>query len=229
MGKAYANRKPVEERPEADFYSTPYSLTRELLRVKTLPTVIYEPAAGNGAITHVLEQHGHIVVEDDIRTTGADFLDFQDHVPCICTNPPFSLFTEFVEKAKECSDVFVFIMKTNFLGVQERVEKRTWEHLKELHIFSRQIDYRTPLREDGAMCVGNLITGWGIWDMSWKEDYFQTRVLDVQKYCTLGSYEGYVEVRPYRIIYSDGIVEEKETSKHELYELGKEVQRLIKI
>ena len=69
----------------------------------------------------------------------------------------------------------------------------------------------------------------GIWDMSWKEDYFQTRVMDVQNYCTLGSYEGYVEVRPYRIIYPDGIVEEKETSRHELYELGKEVQRLIKI
>ena len=109
MGKAYANRKPVEERPEADFYSTPYSLTRELLKVRNFPKVIYEPAAGNGAITHVLKQYGHIVVEDDIRTTGADFLDFQDHVPCIITNPPFSLFTKFVEKAKECSDVFVLL------------------------------------------------------------------------------------------------------------------------
>ena len=46
-GKAYANRKPVEERPEADFYSTPYSLTWELLRLEDVdcPT-IYEPACG---------------------------------------------------------------------------------------------------------------------------------------------------------------------------------------
>jgi len=33
MGKAYANRKPINERPEADFYSTPFSLTWELLKL----------------------------------------------------------------------------------------------------------------------------------------------------------------------------------------------------
>ena len=40
-------------------------------------------------------------------------------------------------------------------------ENETWKHLKSLYVLSRQIDYRTPLREDGALCVGNLITGWG--------------------------------------------------------------------
>ena len=61
--------------------------------------------------------------------------------------------------------------------------------MSKLYVFSRQIDYRTPLREDGALCVGNLITGWGIWDKNWYKDYFETKVIDIQKYCTLGSYD----------------------------------------
>jgi hypothetical protein len=32
------------------------------------------------------------------------------------------------------------------------------------------------------MLAGNLITGWFIWDMNWKEDYWYTSIIDVQKY-----------------------------------------------
>lgn len=195
-GKAYASRKPVEKRPDSDYYSTPYSLTRELLALNEFPagSTIYEPATGDAhAITTVLKQNGFVVLEDDIRLTGKDFLTCEDHYDYIITNPPFSLFDEFVESAKLCADKFAFIGKTNFLGAQGRLERGIWKGLKRLYVFSRQIDYRTPIREDGALCVGNLITGWFIWDMSWKKDYFETRVIDIQKYCTLGSIDKYLE------------------------------------
>lgn len=189
-GKAYANRKPLNERPEADFYSTPYSLTWELLKLGEFDyQPIYEPASGSGAIASQLRKANFIVSEDDIRTTQKDFLECNQHFPYIISNPPFSLFDEFVLKAKECSDKFAFIMKTNFLGAQSRIEKGIWKNMSKLYVFSRQVDYRTPLREDGALCVGNLITGWGIWDKNWNKDYFETKVIDIQKYCILGSFD----------------------------------------
>lgn len=215
MGKAYTNRKPLNERPEADFYSTPYSLTRELLKLNEFSDIIYEPASGSGAISKVFKDNEFKVFEDDIRTTGKDFLKCEEFFPSIITNPPFSLFTEFVEKAKQCSNKFAFIMKTNFLGCQSRVEEKTWQYLKSLYIFSRQVDYRTPLREDGHLCVGNLITGWGIWDKNWKEEYTMTKVLDIQKYCDLGSFENYTKTNIW--IKNDC---EFVGSKHDLYTLG---------
>ena len=229
MGKAYANRKPINERPEADFYSTPYSLTWELLKLGEfdLSKAIYEPASGSGAISSQLIKHGFTVFEDDIRTTGKDFLECSQHYPQIITNPPFSLFTQFVDKAKQCSDKFAFIMKTNFLGCQSRLENETWKHLKSLYVFSRQIDYRTPLREDGALCVGNLITGWGIWDMSWNKDYFETKVLDIQKYCTLGGFDNYTKQSTFKVQH-DNIEEIFHGSKHDLYLKGIENYKEVK-
>lgn len=114
-------------------------------------------------------------------------------------------------------------MKTNFLGCQDRVEKQTWKNLKSLYVLSRQIDYRTPLREDGKMCVGNLITGWGVWDMSWNKDYFETKVIDIQKYCTLGSFEKYTKISTFETDNKEILT----CSKHDLYLKGIEKYKQI--
>lgn len=190
MGKAYANRKPIEERPESDFYRTPASLTHLLEKTGLLPHIIYEPMAGDNAMVDVLREYGHYVEVDDIRTTGKDFLDFQEKVPYIATNPAFSIFTETVSKCQEvCTDGFALLGKVNFFGAHSRVVQGTWGHLKHVYIFDRQVDYRSPATDDGSFCVGNLITGWFIWDMDWDNDYWYTHVLDVQKWATLGSYD----------------------------------------
>ena len=189
MGKAYANRKPIEQRPDADFYSTPFSLTRELMKLIDIPkqSTFYEPCAGNGAITKVLKEHDYNVIEDDIRTTKKDFLDYDGKVPYLITNPPFSLFDDIVLKAQQITEKqYIILLKTNFFGAYKRNELGVWKHLKELHIFNRQVDYRTPLREDGHFHVGNLITGWGIFDKSWNESWWKTSIVDIQQYATLG-------------------------------------------
>jgi len=188
MGKAYANRKPVGKRPEADFYSTPYSLTWKLLEQNEFDknNIVYEPSCGSGAITSQLRKNGFTVYEDDIRVTNKDFLYCSSHYPYIITNPPFSLFDDFVIKAKECSDKFAFIFKTNFFGAHSRLKKEIWRNLKSVYIFDRQVDYRTPLRDDGLLNVGNLITGWAIWDKQWNKNYWNTQVISIQEYCKLG-------------------------------------------
>jgi hypothetical protein len=191
MGRNYANRKPVAERPESDFYSTPISLVWELTKLNLLSksTPIYEPAEGSGAIRKTLTSLGYKCFGDDIRTSGMDFLQCSIHANEVCSNPPFSLFDEFVLKAKEVSEHVVFIAKTNFLGAYKRQKMGVWDNLKSMHVFNRQVDYRSPTRDDGLFHVGNLITGWFEWDSSWDKPYWETSVLDVNKYARLGQYK----------------------------------------
>jgi len=196
MGKAYTNRKPIEERPESDFYRTPNSLTQllcdtcEFIDFKN----IYEPMAGDDAIANILRANDYNVITDDIRTTGKDFLDFTGTVDYIVTNPAFSIFTETAQKCDEvCQFGYTLLGKMNFFAAHSRTELNLWRHLKHVYIFDRQVDYRTPYREDGAYCVGNLCTCWMCFDKSWDKGFWNTSIMDVQKWATLGSYENYLK------------------------------------
>ena len=98
------------ERQDRDFYPTPAWVTEALRRRVRLPTGIWEPCCGNGAMAQVLEGHGHRVVGTDLvdrgyGEAGRDFLvetQLPDGVAAIVTNPPYGrrLF-EFVDRALE--------------------------------------------------------------------------------------------------------------------------------
>jgi hypothetical protein len=192
MGKNYANRKPKEHRPESDYYPTPQSLVWCLLdqepELFDYSLDIIDPACGEGAIIKALKQHGFENVYGDDLSMGRDFLTnhYQGQYEQAMMNPPFSLFDEFIFKAKEEFPVFASIIKTNFFGAMGRHKRGIWTNLKKVYIFNRQVDYRTPMRDDGYFHVGNLVTGFGIWDCYWENDYFETRILDVSSYATLG-------------------------------------------
>jgi len=191
-GKAYANRKRVEDRPEADFYRTPESLTQALIHCNFLDPYdpVHEVAEGDGAITSVLRNAGFKVYADDIRTSELDFLTDNRLKKQICTNPPFSLFDEFVMHAQDvCTDRFVMLAKMNFFGAYNRNAMGVWNHLRHVYIFNRQVDYRTPRGKDGHFHVGNLVTGWFCWDMKWNKKHWNTSIIDVQPYATLGAYK----------------------------------------
>jgi hypothetical protein len=84
-----------------DLYESPSEAVLALLRAEQLPPVIWEPAAGRGAIARVLRAAGHSVIATDlIRHDGADSditggVDFlkqpaaPDGVGMIVTNPPY--------------------------------------------------------------------------------------------------------------------------------------------
>ncbi len=81
------------------------------------------------------------------------------------------------------------IGKTNFFGAYKRNKNGVWKHLKKVYVFNRQVDYRTPYRKDGHFHVGNLITGWFCFDLSWSKKYWHTEIMDIQKYATLGQFK----------------------------------------
>lgn len=191
MGKAYANRKPVEERPVSDFYETPRSLVWELKnQTKELSDieVAYEPACGNFQIAEALKDIGINAICDDLVTTGVDFLDDYNRKQFIITNPPFSLFDEFVFHSKEVSSKFILLGKTNFFGAAKRNNLGIWNNLKSVHIFNRMIDYRTTHRSDGFFNLGMLVTGWFCWDMNYTGKPMIS-ILDVNKYAKLGPFK----------------------------------------
>lgn len=189
-GKSYTSRKKLKDRPDSDFYETPYCLSWELMKLDIFDfkmKLFCDPSCGNGAIGKILVKRTKLLIETDIMT-GTDFLDDNsfppgDKMDYIVTNPPFSLWDEFVQKAKRVTkEKIVFIGKTNFFGAYKRNELGIWDNLKHVYIFNRQIDYRYPLREDGKIRCGNLITGWFVWDMKWKKKWWKTSIIDINKY-----------------------------------------------
>ena len=49
----------MAEREKNDWYPTPFKATEKLLRVEDFDKTVWEPAAGDGAISVVLEDNGY--------------------------------------------------------------------------------------------------------------------------------------------------------------------------
>jgi hypothetical protein len=61
-----ARRHALIERG-ADLYESPACATETLLRVERLPLSIWEPCAGRGAISRILQAAGHFVTSSDLH------------------------------------------------------------------------------------------------------------------------------------------------------------------
>lgn len=189
-GKNYANRKPVEERPESDNYPTPIPLIYELVKLGIIPDVkLHDPCAGDRQLVNTLRGFGYDCTGSDIRDKpSVDFLEDFTERECVVTNAPFSCFDSIISHAKDISPVVISIGKTNFFGAHSRNTEGLWKNLKHVYAFDRQIEYRGPLGEENCH-VGMIVTGWFVWDRSWNKRYWNMSVIDVNKYCTLGPLE----------------------------------------
>ena len=183
MGKNYVNRKRKEDRPESDFYQTPYILTEKLINILENEKIdksseIYEPAVGNFAIVKILNKYGfNNIITDDIRITKKDFLECNKEYDYIITNPPFSIFDKFILKCQEiCKKKYILLIKTNFFGAKQRYLNGIWKYLKGLYIFNRQVDYRW---EPEIIKYGCLVTGWAVFDKEWTKDFWMTKIIDI--------------------------------------------------
>ena len=119
LNRGGATRHAIADRKD-DLYETPPEATRALLRVETLPHLIWEPAAGRNAISDVLRAAGHDVVCTDLVDYGCqgvqpriDFLMEQQPffgADCIVTNPPYKNADAFVRHGLTlCSKVIMLL------------------------------------------------------------------------------------------------------------------------
>lgn len=196
MGKAYANRKQIEERPESDFYGTPRSVIWEMIDkgIFNNSKNILDPCCGDKIFEQELSKKGLSVISKDIQT-GNDFLEEKYNFgmfDTVASNPPFSLFDSFVLKAKEVAPKVVFIGKTNFLGAHSRQLNGVWEYLSDVYVLDRQIDYQFPVQDNGDVGVGCLVTCVYVWVWGYKAEP-KLHFIDMNKYCKLGSYDNWIK------------------------------------
>jgi hypothetical protein len=96
---SYEHVEHLEREPD-EFYPTPPEPTRAFLyaesdRLKDFP-LIWEPAAGDGAMVRLIQEHGHRCLGSDLIDRGSgfeirSFYDFNEPVAsAIVTNPPFA-------------------------------------------------------------------------------------------------------------------------------------------
>lgn len=189
-GKAYAHKNTKEKRPIGDFYETPRSLIwvveKLIYKEFSLDFTILEPCCGRGAISEEIKKMGYKVKENDLFYGGVDYLNNAFHEKYIITNPPFSLWDDFVKKAKVECDKFMFIGRFNYFGTASRMKNGIWKNLKSVHCYNRYVDYRTPYRKDGNFHVGALCTGWFLWDKNYTSSP-TLHFLDVQPYAKGGN------------------------------------------
>lgn len=107
-----------------DYYETPCYAVEPLLRYIPNSWKIWECACGEGrGIQTYFIEHGYDVYGSDILLYGShDFITYYPEFPfdCIVTNPPFSLKTQFLERAKQFRKPFAFLMNITALETERR-------------------------------------------------------------------------------------------------------------
>lgn len=114
-------------RIESDHYPTPKTAFTPLIPwIKRLDVPVWEPACGDGRLIRWMQEAG---IEADGRDIVADaefnprnFLEDDDCLPCIVTNPPFSLAFEFCQHAVSHSRHVFLLLRLNFLASKKRAE-----------------------------------------------------------------------------------------------------------
>jgi hypothetical protein len=178
----YLRRERILENDnrEFDFYETPYKITEALAKKNIFPkeAVIYDPCFGKGAIEHILQKYGYNnIIKDDLCITGKNFLYCRNKYDYLIFNPPFNKFDEFIFKAQKITKkMFASIVKTDYFSTITRSRNGVWKHLKYFFTCNKKLDYR---EDPNTTQTGFYATGWGIWDMSWQENYWMDSILDV--------------------------------------------------
>lgn len=129
-----------------DFYQTPDYAIEPLLKYTPKDWFVLDPACGNGNIVKFFWRHGYAIDGTDIlKDKKNDFLKFTtlSMYDCIVTNPPFSLKTDFLEKAAMLGKPFAFLMNLTSLETARRQKVYQEKHLQ-LILLDKRVDFETP-------------------------------------------------------------------------------------
>jgi len=176
-------RHPLAERG-LDLYETPAVAVNALLRVESIPRRVWEPAAGRGAITRVLQAVGRKVISSDIFQYDFD-LDFvgdfleQKQMPdgceAILTNPPFQWVERFVAHALELSPLIFMLLRLAFFeagsGPQQKhkLRARVLDGIPpaRIHVFRKRLPMMHRHDYAGRKANSGMAFGWWIWDRNY--------------------------------------------------------------
>ncbi len=157
----------------SDLYSTPPGAVRALLKAESLPSGIWEPAAGRGAIVNVLRDAGHSVIASDIVDHGfalhsvGDFLE-QTRMPagceCIVTNPPFKIVDRFIAHALDLCPRVIVLARLALLEFVRRTEILEHRGLARLHVFRNRLPMMHRDGWAGPRASSATAYAWFVWE-----------------------------------------------------------------
>jgi len=157
-----------------DFYETPKIATEALLTAEPMPHVIWEPACGTGAISKVLEAHGHKVISTDLHDYGygRPHQDFFGHVhglaTTIITNPPYGCADEFVEHACRLCPKVAVLLRLQWLESQRRREGIFARHrLARVLVFSKRLPMMHQEGWEGPRSTSTIAYAWFVFHRDW--------------------------------------------------------------
>ncbi|MGO8918019.1 MAG: hypothetical protein ACLQJR_19115 [Stellaceae bacterium] len=160
-----------------DLYETPRIAVEALLAVEQLPEVIWEPAAGRGAITRVLEAAGFDVISSDI--VGYEFpLDFvADFLTCeqaprgctaALTNPPYQHAEAFVRHALKLAPNVFMLLRLAFLESRRRADIFGQCGLRTVHVFRSRLPMMHRDGWNGPRASSAIAFAWFCWTRGYR-------------------------------------------------------------
>lgn len=169
------------ERNPRDFYETPEWVTGSLLSAEALPTPIFDPCCGTGAMLRVLSRgreasgadiHPESVNEarsNTLDVSVADFLadDFQKkRRGSVVMNPPYRQAAGFVRAALrgwESGSKVAALLRLNFLGSsRKRIDLvGPGSYLRAVHVLSRRPSFTGDGRTDACEYA------WFVWEVGY--------------------------------------------------------------
>jgi hypothetical protein len=111
-------RQPVRGTPTNDRVMTPLPLARALVDALQPSGRLLEPAAGDGAFVEAMQPYGDVQWCEIDR--GRDFFEYQGRVDWLISNPPWSLFRQFLQHAMTVADNVAFLVTVNHWWTNHR-------------------------------------------------------------------------------------------------------------
>jgi hypothetical protein len=156
-----------------DLYETPPVAVEALLRVEQLPSYIWEPAAGRGAIVNTLRAATYKVIASDIADYGfplhfiADFLTVPAApagVEAILTNPPFKIIGPFIAHALDLVPRVLVLARLALLESTRRTEILERRGLARIHVFRNRLPFMHRDGWTGPRASSAIPFTWFCWD-----------------------------------------------------------------
>ncbi len=155
---------------DADFIQTPRIATTKLLEEVEFSKSIWEPTCGEGAISRVLQEFGHKVINTDLIYRGfgnknpVDFLTSTYRCNNIVTNPPYSLMVEFIEHALTLVDEkLALLLPLMALGSSQRRSRVFYNtNPSKILCFKKKIPYVNHLGDEKASSFPHM---WVVWEV----------------------------------------------------------------
>ena len=156
-----------------DLYETPPIAVEALLGVENLPRVIWEPAAGRGAIVKVLQTHGRTVISSDIVHYDfaldfvADFLTTTEMPTGCCaivTNAPFKIITKFTRHALDLAPRVYLLCRLAWYQAQGRTDILEHRGLARVHVFRERLPMMHRDGWNGPRASSSIPFAWYCWN-----------------------------------------------------------------